>query len=323
METEVVLFAKAIQEAISKFIEGHKTVPAPVVKKGEPAPVAKAEAQAEGEVEFYKPEAIEEMSEKEVVKVFTKELEIENMPKSLKGKKAVLTTLSRIINKVDDGPKSFSRDDLFLTADTIGAPHRKSSEDTIAGIREVLDAAAEDAPAEDGKAEEGEAEEPEAPAEGEEAASNKEVKDAEQKAYTEFVIEQIGDPKEFDEKEMLDQITAWVKRGAGTAEGKKIKADIAAKAKKDLPNAFVEFLTLMVGEDKDTGEKVLTEDDKPYVHGSLVFCNGLALEETDDENVGKDFASGKLFTLDENENIIEVKAKAPAKVGKKVILKKK
>ena len=334
MESETLRLAKMLELALHNFVTvlgGEK--PAGKASAPETGTVeVPAKTPEEGAIEFYKPEEIAKMDEKHLVKIFTGELELSDIPKSLKAKKVVLTVISCIINKLDKELKEFSRDELFLTADTIGAKHHKSSEATITAIREVLEEAAKD---EDGAAATGTSSEDAGKEKKTDAAtakelagagepSEKETLEAENAAYTEFAKEEMGEEDDLEEAECSTQVTAWVKTGAGTTDNKKIKADIAAQFKKDFVAGYVAYLVQYVGENTKTGEKFLAEEDQAYVHGSLVYCNGLPLEETDDENVGKDFASGKMFTLDEDENIVEVKAKkTPAKIMKKKIKVKK
>jgi hypothetical protein len=123
----------------------------------------------------------------------------------------------------------------------------------------------------------------------------------------------------------IADIQAWLDGGAGSDEGKAIKASVAKLLKKDEGEAYTQYLSRHIGRNDDA-ELELMDENVAYVRGDELYCNGLPLEETDVEGIGVDHMSGKRFEVSDDGSVTEIKTakkKTKKKTKKKGAKKKK
>ena len=266
---------------------------------------------------------IREMGKDEHIALFNS-LGVEKPPKAAVKLLTCLTLLSSILHDIVENPKKVDRQVLCELVDALGVPRRKSNKNTLADVQTFFaeqKAAKDDAPADgaDPSAPPDEVDDRKPASEGdgsEGEGGDGEGNEDDEEMYLAFAKSEIGDEDELDEVAAKSQLQTWLEDGAGNAEGKAIKDAIAVLQKKSLYDAYVAYLAASSGLNEKNDMETM-EDNTAYIHGDLVYCNGIPLAETSDPNVGKDHASGMLFTLDENENIIEVKNDPKKVVPKK------
>lgn len=260
-------------------------------------------------------------------------------PKVAEQGKSTLAIIHDLLTGSRKVADTYSRADLYAAADAFGTAHKKVAGDTVKEMRAALKkldveieltAEEPDAPegagepeaptaggkkgAVTGKPDDNEPDAPEGDGSGDGAPAGDPTSE---KDYDTLAANVIGAEDEIaDPGEVKKAINAWLKRGKPQDHARYDKIAVLMK-KDEWYKAAVLFYSAFLGLKDGTYE--VMDDDTAYQRGEEVWCNGAVLDSTKDESIGRDFASKKCYTV-ENEQIVP--AKDPDVAGKVRIGKK-
>lgn len=284
------------------------------------------------------PDAVAEM-DKEGLMAILSAAGVVKFP-AVKVMKGAVEVLSRMLLKDKEGLKEMPTGELRDIAELLGCARKKSADDQIKVMFKEINlepfaaASAEEAAGEEATeeevTEEEATEEEETPKSKSKAKSDESEEEEESEGEEESeeesegvaisdddAIQWVRDTSDFEPatKEDKAEMEKWV---AVKTEPLPIKSKVTALIKKGkLDEAYIVYSSAFVGVD-DAGELKMFDFDKPYIRGDQVYCNGTPLAETDEENVGKDIMSGKLFRVTDEGTVVEHKPAA-----KKAVVTKK